>query len=260
MTLKKEQAKLNAAGCVSETDLYGPIRDFLTDQGYTVRSEVKDCDVAAWKDGQLLIVELKKHLSVDLLIQAVKRQQLTDAVYLAVPKPSKFKATSKWEDLCVLLKRLRLGLLYVSVRGRRAWVEVALEPVLGGGESERKRYAKQHGAFIREFQGRSLDGNVGGSTGKKLLTAYREDSLQIACLLEGYGPLALKQLRELGTVGKKTASILQKNFYGWFIRVGRGRYALSEAGKKGLTLYQEMVDYYRDKLQGSVCDVAEKEN
>lgn len=244
--VKKEQAGPDR---FLEADLYGPIRDFLTLRGYTVRSEVKDCDVVAWKDGQLLIVELKKHLSVNLLIQAVKRQQLTAAVYLAVPKPSKFKTSAKWKDLCILLKRLGLGLFYVSLRGRHAWVELVLEPLSGGTEPDKKRYSRQQETFMQEFNGRSLDGNVGGSTGKKLLTAYREDALQIACLLERFGPLTLKQLRELGTVGQKTAAILQQNFYGWFIRVGRGCYALSESGKEGLTCYPEPAAYYRQKLQ-----------
>ena len=43
-----------------ETDLYEPIRAFLEEEGYQVQAEVKDCDIAAVKDGQLVIVELKK--------------------------------------------------------------------------------------------------------------------------------------------------------------------------------------------------------
>ncbi len=30
-----------------EKDLYGPMRDFLVGQGYTVRGEVKHCDITA---------------------------------------------------------------------------------------------------------------------------------------------------------------------------------------------------------------------
>ena len=36
-----------------ESDLYPPIRAFLEDAGYLVRSEVKDCDVTATKDDEL---------------------------------------------------------------------------------------------------------------------------------------------------------------------------------------------------------------
>ena len=70
-----------------ETDLYAPVRDFLAAQGFTVRAEVHRCDVAATRGGDLVIVELKVALSLELLAQAVKRQRLTDTVYLAVPRP-----------------------------------------------------------------------------------------------------------------------------------------------------------------------------
>ena len=50
-----------------ETDLYEPIRAFLEEKGYQVQAEVKDCDIAAVKDGQLLIVELKKAFNLKLV-------------------------------------------------------------------------------------------------------------------------------------------------------------------------------------------------
>ena len=42
-----------------ETDLYEPIRAFLEEEGYQVQAEVKHCDIAAEKDGRLVVVELK---------------------------------------------------------------------------------------------------------------------------------------------------------------------------------------------------------
>ena len=45
-----------------ETDLYEPVRRFLEEEGYTVQAEVKGCDVAAVKNGHLVIVELKKEI------------------------------------------------------------------------------------------------------------------------------------------------------------------------------------------------------
>ena len=50
-----------------ETDLYEPIRAFLEEEGYQVQAEVKNCDIAAVKDGQLVIVELKKAFSLKLV-------------------------------------------------------------------------------------------------------------------------------------------------------------------------------------------------
>ena len=43
----------------AETDLYEPVCRFLEEEGYRVQAEVKDCDIAAEKDGELVIVELK---------------------------------------------------------------------------------------------------------------------------------------------------------------------------------------------------------
>ncbi len=43
------------AKITKETDLYPPIRDFLTAQGYTVRSEVNHCDITAVRGDELSI-------------------------------------------------------------------------------------------------------------------------------------------------------------------------------------------------------------
>ena len=56
-----------------ETDLYEPVRRFLEEEGYTVQAEVKGCDVAAVKNGHLVIVELKKAFNLRLVYQARSR-------------------------------------------------------------------------------------------------------------------------------------------------------------------------------------------
>ena len=43
-----------------ETDLYEPMRAFLEEEGYQVQAEVKHCDIAAEKNGRLVVVELKR--------------------------------------------------------------------------------------------------------------------------------------------------------------------------------------------------------
>jgi len=75
------------------------------------------------------------------------------------------------------------------------------------------------------------------------MTAYKENCIHIACCLEKFGPLSPKNLRELGT-GEKTLSILHKNYFGWFERVKRGTYIISEKGKNEIKLYPEIVKYY----------------
>jgi len=231
-----------------ETDLYPPVRDFLANQGYMVRSEVKDCDVSAWKDGRLVVVELKRHLSLELLSQAVKRQKLADLVYMAVPKPKRMAWNRKWRDLYHLIRRLELGLLFVSFQGEKARVEVAVDPQPFDRVRSMQQHRRKRAQLLKELQGRTKDGNIGGSQRQKLLTAYRESAIAIACCLEMFGPLSPKRLRELGTDPQKTQAILRDNHYGWFDRLERGLYGLSPTGKEGLALYKDVADDYREKL------------
>ena len=66
-----------------ETDLYEPIRAFLEEEGYQVQAEVKHCDIAAEKDGRLVVVELKRAFGLKLVYQGLERQSLTDEVFAA---------------------------------------------------------------------------------------------------------------------------------------------------------------------------------
>ena len=64
-----------------ETDLYEPIRAFLEEEGYQVQAEVKHCDIAAEKDGRLVVVEMKRAFGLKLVYQGLERQSLTDEVF-----------------------------------------------------------------------------------------------------------------------------------------------------------------------------------
>ena len=57
-----------------ETDLYEPIRAFLEEEGYQVQAEVKHCDIAAEKNGRLVVVELKRAFGLKLVYQGLERQ------------------------------------------------------------------------------------------------------------------------------------------------------------------------------------------
>jgi len=228
-----------------ETDLYEPIRDFLLSQGYTVRAEVEGCDVVAYKGGELTIVELKRRFSTDLLIQAIDRQRITDSVYVALPGPFDLRRGSRWHGIRKLLRRLEVGLIVVDLQHGRSRVTIVSRP----SPYRRRRLKHKRLAVLEEMIGRSGNRNLGGSTRKKLVTAYRENVIQIVCCLDRYGSLTPRQLRGLGT-GSKTTSILYKNVYGWFVRVDRGLYTLSPPGRAALNDYPELVDEYRAFLDG----------
>lgn len=226
-----------------ETDLYAPVRSFLAAQGFTVRAEVRGCDVAAEKGGHVVVVELKLGFTLDLLLQGVRRQRVADLVYLAVPRPAKAAHEARLRENLPLLRRLELGLLVVDFRSAEPTITVALQPV----PFQRRRDAKGRTKLLRELALRSGDDNTGGSMRRSLVTAYRENALLIAAALARFGPLAPRQLRAVGT-GAKTLSILHSNVYGWFERVDRALYRLQPAGETALQTYAAVVARFGAKL------------
>jgi len=226
---------------LTETDLYQPIHQYLVEQGYTVRSEVADCDIAAARNGELIVIELKRSFNTALLIQAARRQRAADSVYVAVPRP---KRSHRWNDIKHLLRRLELGLIFVSFRRKKSTIDVVFHPL----PFQRKRRKRAKQAILTEMAGRSGDFNQGGSTRRKLVTAYREKAIHIACCLEGRGPFSPRELRARGTA-PNTQSILYSDFYGWFERVAPGLYSLRRKGLAELEDYPELVDHYRAQLQ-----------
>ena len=223
-----------------ETDLYPAVRDFLAAQGFTVRGEVDGCDVAAIRDADLVIVELKRHLTVGLLAQGVRRQRVTDTVYLAIPRPSTSVGERHLHDLLPVLRRLELGLLAVDVAAGS--VDVRLQPV----SLQRRREPKRARALLAEVAARSAD-SPGGTSRRQVLTAYRETAILIAVALEAHGPSTPASLRAVGT-GPRTLDILRGNAYRWFERVDRGVYRLTSTGATGLADWPAVADRARQRL------------
>jgi hypothetical protein len=239
---KKKRKKAKRA--IAETDLHEPVAKYLRANGYKVRSEVEGCDITAVRGEDLIIIELKRRFDTKLLVQAAQRQRITDSVYVALPRPDESLWSKRWREIQHLLKRLELGLILVSFRGRNSSVEVVFHPV---AYVRRKRKSKKR-AVLREIEARSGDYNLGGSVGRKLVTAYRENAIHVACALEKFGPLSPKHLVKLGT-GPKTYSILYDNHYGWFDRIGRGLYELKPQGRAELASYGKLAAHYRRLLK-----------
>ena len=226
-----------------ETDLYEPIRAFLEEEGYQVQAEVKNCDIAAVKDGQMVIVELKKAFNLKLVYQGLERQSLTEQVFVAIPRPKKGAREKAWKDMLKLLKRLELGLLTVALDSPLQTVDVVLEPSDSIAWKNRKKREKVQA----ELEQRQVDGNVGGMTRRKIMTAFREKSIRLACLLEREERVSLAGLRERGM--EDSVGILSRNYDKWFKRVEKGVYALSDKGKEALENedYAKAVAYYRNE-------------
>lgn len=226
---------------ISETDLAEPVKKFFHKEGYIVRSEVKNCDITATKDDKIIVIELKTRLSVDLLIQGVERQRVSDLVYVAVPKPK--KTLQQYRKLQALMKRLELGLIFVNFQKGKKRIEIVVEP----GQYPFHRNNRKRKLIEKEIKLRSDDYNEGGSSKKKIVTAYREHALHIACVLDKFGEMSPREVKKYGTV-EKTGSILYTNFYGWYKRKSRGIYSISKTGKEAILTYEKVSKYYFDLI------------
>ena len=210
-----------------EVDLYPPLKRFLTEQGYEVKSEVQNCDVIAVRgDEPVVVVELKLSINLIILLQAVDRLQITDTVYIGVPKGiSALKRPRR--KIVKLLRMLGLGLMAIDPAAEIGRVDVLCDP----GEYKPRKLKRRSHRLLGEFFHRVGDPNTGGSTTRRgIMTVYRQKALAIAVYLREHGEtkaaIVARSLAE-----PKSRVILYDNVYGWFDRLGKGVYALSPRGE-----------------------------
>lgn len=228
---------------IYEADLYEPIQAYFMKEGFNVHAEVKDCDVVAVKADVLCIIELKLSLNITLLMQAVKRQRITPNVYIAIPRPNYSLRKRKWRDLVHLTRRLELGLILVSFGEKMSHVQVIHEPGPFDQQRSYQQSKKMRESLIKEVNSRKSNANIGGTHQQKVMTAYKENCIQIAYLLDKFGPMSARSLRKYET-GEKTYSILYENYYKWFQRVSRGVYDLTDLGRREYREHQDVVKLY----------------
>lgn len=212
-----------------ETELYLPVKRFLEAQGYDVKAEIGDCDVLAVRGEEPpIIVELKTRFTLQLLLQGIDRQAVTDNVYLAIPEPKQ----SLRQDILRLCKRLGLGLLVVN----REWVEAHLDPAT----YQPRKAPRRKAVLLKEFQRRIGDHNSGGSSKRPLVTAYRQDALRCVKFLNNTGASKVSDIVAQTKV-ERAAAILQRDAYGWFVREDRGIYFLSPKGEAAVTIFADVL-------------------
>lgn len=209
---------------ICETDLYAPVKTWLEELGYEVKSEIGAADVVALRDGEEpLIVEMKTTFSLTLLQQAVTRQKVSDTIYVAVPR---WKGKAGWRSFkgnIGLCRRLSLGVL--SVRLKDGYVQVHCDPK----PFQPRKSKLRHRALMDEFKRREGDPNRGGTRGK-IVTAYQQDARRCAAYLKENGPSRGAVVRDATDVTKATR-MMADNHYGWFCRVEKGIYDVTETGR-----------------------------
>lgn len=221
------------AGTIRETDLYAPVKSMLEGQGYEVKGEVGAADIVAVRgDEPPVVVELKIGFSLTLFHQAVDRLNLSDTVYVAVPRGTGRVFLKSLQNNKTLCRRLGLGL--ITVRMKDGFVEVHLDPAPYSPRISKRKKER----LLREFQRRVGDPNTGGATRKGLVTAYRQDALRCLKLLNENGPTKASEVAKHCEV-ENARRIMADDHYGWFERVGTGIYAVTPKGKEAIIEYAD---------------------
>ena len=209
-----------------ETSLYLPVKAFLEAAGYSVKGEIGGCDLVGINadDPPVVVVcELKLTFNLELILQAVDRASISDEVWIAAKVSAKGRgreSDKRYRDLC---RRLGIGMLGISDRGDVSVIVASVTPMPRTNPKRRSR-------LVREHQKRRGDPVLGGSTRTPMMTAYRQQALGCAALLSA-GPLRVRDVRAgVPDAGK----ILLSNVYGWFERLEKGVYGLTDAGREAL--------------------------
>ena len=221
----------NSSGALLlETALYLPVKRFLETLGFAVKGEIGGCDLVALSGDEPPIVvvgELKLSFNLELLLQAVDRAPACDEVWLAARFSQRGKGRegdARYRNLC---RRLGFGMLAVTKSGN---VEVIVSPT-----APTRRDPKRRSRLVAEHRKRQGDPASGGSTRAPIMTAYRQQALACAEVLS-HGACKVRDLKPSIPDAPK---ILLHNVYGWFERVERGVYKLTDAGRAALKRWSQ---------------------
>ncbi|MDR7220731.1 DUF2161 family putative PD-(D/E)XK-type phosphodiesterase [Aminobacter aminovorans] len=209
-----------------ETALYSPVKRFLESLGFEVKGEIGGCDLLAVSNDAppiVVVCELKLQFNLELILQGVDRAAAADEIWLAArmsPRGKGREGDKRFRNLC---RRLGFGLLGIFDDER---VEVLLSPDAPAPRRDPKRRSR----LVSEHRRRQGDPVVGGGSRAPIMTAYRQDALKCAVALVD-GP---RRPRDLSQAVSRAPKILQDNVYGWFVRVDRGIYDLTDTGREAL--------------------------
>ena len=208
---------------MKETDLYPPVKGFLEAQGFEVKGEVGPADVVGVRGDDMVVVELKKGFSLTLFHQGIARLAVCDCVYVAVAKGRGRPWLKSLRENVRMARRLGLGVMGVDVGA--GTVKVYAEP----GPYVPRKVARKKRAILGEFEKRDGDPNLGGLQGARV-TAYRQEATLCAEFLAMAGEAKGADVAKSTGVARATL-IMRNNHYGWFEKVSKGVYGLTEAGR-----------------------------
>ena len=195
-----------------------------------MKGEIGGCDLVGLKgeDPAVVVIgEMKLSFNLELVLQAVDRAAACEEVWLAARLSARGKgreSDARFRNLC---RRLGFGMLGVTADGG---VQIIVSPA---APMPRKN-ARRRSRLIEEHRRRVGDPMLGGGTRTPMMTAYRQQALACAASLKE-GP---RRPRDLKVEIPWAPKILRHNVYGWFARVERGVYALTETGRNALAQWE----------------------
>ena len=221
-----------------ETELYLPVQKYFADMGFKVDAEVRDCDVVATKENIVVICELKRGFTIELVYQLVQRKKLTPYVYAVIPRPKNMRSAAFRKKLDIL-RALDCGLIVVLNSTKR--VDMILQP--RGEDTDAKKYRRK--GIEKETKIRKVSLNLGGQSGRKIVTAHKESEIAALCYIEKYGTIKTRECKD------NIKNVLQKNHYNFFVRVEKGVYTANESGRNFLNEkdYSDVVEFYRNEVE-----------
>ena len=220
--------------------MYRPVKRYLEGLGFQVKGEICGCDLVALRGDEppiVIIGELKLSFNLELLLQGIDRTAACDEIWLAVRSSARGKGRERDPRVRKLCRLLGFGLLCVSRTG-------SVEPLVAPAPWRPRRDAKRRSKLIEEHRRRRGDPVLGGTSKSPIMTAYRQQALSCAALLAN-GP---SRPRDLKPIVPDAPKILLGNVYGWFVRVQRGLYCLTDQGCAALLRWpQPMISTDTDK-------------
>lgn len=231
-----------------EVEMYEPVAGWLRSRGYTVRGEVRKIDIVGLRGEELVAIELKLKLNLELLFQATRRARLTDQVYVCLPRPLSFGRRSRWTMVRSLTRRLGLGLLLVEFYARG---KPLVREIHSPGPFQPRPDHRGRKFLLREFHERSQDRNPGGSHRRAIITGTREILVHLVVYMHNHkGAIRPRGLVEAGLAPRVTRLI--PTWRGQYLeRESRGLYRLipGVAGQIRKE-YPELWKYYQRKIPG----------
>ena len=189
------------------------------------------CDLVALKgdDPPIVVIgELKLTFNLELVLQGVDRATACDEIWLAAKLSTRGRGRESDPRFRNLCRRLGFGLLGVSGNGQ---VQVIVSPAAAMPRKDPRRRSR----LVDEHRRRQGDPMAGGGSRSPIMTAYRQQALACAAAL-AKGP---KRPRDLKAEIPDAPKILFRNVYGWFVRIERGVYDLTDAGRMAITRWPQ---------------------